>query len=134
MGDLDVDRAPEEDPAVSALTPFVVSCHIQEALEFYGALGFEIQSTYQPDGHSHPVWAHLSCRDANIMLAWGQPIDPGAQGVTFYMYAEDLRGLRDHLIAKGLTPGPIVDGSPGPSQELEIRDPDGYRVMIAQIE
>ncbi len=67
------------------------------------------------------------------MLAWGQPIDPGSQGVTFYLYAKDLQALREHLIAKGLGPGPIVDGSPGPSQELEIRDPDGYRVMIAQI-
>jgi hypothetical protein len=68
------------------------------------------------------------------MVARGCRIDPGAQGVIFYVFAEDLQGLRQHLIANGEHPGPIVDGSPGPSEEVEIRDPDGYKLMIAQIE
>lgn len=130
--DAEVNAEPAGGPGVSALTPFVVSCHIEETVAFYRALGFEVQSAYEPDGHL--AWAHLSCRDANVMLARGRAIDPRAQGVTFYLYAEDLHALREHLVAKRLEPGPIVDGSPGPSQEMELRDPDGYTLMIAQIE
>jgi hypothetical protein len=28
----------------------------------------------------------------------------------------------------------IVDGTPGPRQQMELTDPDGYTVMVAQIE
>ncbi len=30
--------------------------------------------------------------------------------------------------------GEIVDGSPGPRQEMQVADPDGYVLMVAQIE
>jgi hypothetical protein len=31
--------------------------------------------------------------------------------------------LRDHLLTHGLTPGEIVDGGPGPKQEMDVTDP-----------
>jgi hypothetical protein len=62
----------------------------------------------------------------------GAPIDPHRQAVLFYLYAEDLDGLRDHLITHGLRVGPIRDGRPGPERELRISDPDGYCLMIAE--
>lgn len=51
----------------------------------------------------------------------------------FYLYSRDLAALRDHLVAHGLTPGEIIDGSPGPREEMRVTDPDGYSLMIAQI-
>jgi hypothetical protein len=60
------------------------------------------------------------------------PIDPHQQAILFYLYAEDLDGLRDHLLSHGLRVGPIRDGSPGPEREMKIGDPDGYCLMIAE--
>jgi hypothetical protein len=51
------------------------------------------------------------------------PIDPHQQAVLFYLYAEDIDGLRDHLITHGLRVGPIRDRSPGPKREIWISDP-----------
>jgi hypothetical protein len=45
-----------------------------------------------------------------------------------------LLGLREHLIAAGIEAGEIEDDSPGPSEEMGIVDPDGYVLMVAQIE
>ncbi|MBS1894252.1 MAG: hypothetical protein JST59_23370, partial [Actinobacteria bacterium] len=59
----------------------------------------------------------------------GHPIEPAGQGVLFYLYSTDLAGLRERLLAAG-----IEDGSPGPSEEMRVVDPDDYVLMIAQIE
>jgi hypothetical protein len=42
--------------------------------------------------------------------------------------------LRDQLVAAGVSAGPIVDRTPGPRQQMELTDPDGYTVMVAQVE
>ena len=62
------------------------------------------------------------------------PIDPAAQAVLFYLYAQDLDGLRAHLLGAGVSAGEIVDGSPGPEREMRVVDPDGYVLMIAESE
>lgn len=65
----------------------------------------------------------------------GEPIDPERQRVMFYLYSHDLAALRDQLIAAGSDEvEEIADGSPGPSQEMRVTDPDGYVLMVAQIE
>ena len=40
----------------------------------------------------------------------------------------------EQLIAAGVSAREIVDGTPGPRQQMELTDPDGYTVMVAQIE
>jgi hypothetical protein len=62
------------------------------------------------------------------------PIDRDGQGVLFYLYAHDLAALRDQLLAAGIEAGEIEDGSPGPRQEMQVKDPDGYVLMVARIE
>jgi hypothetical protein len=80
-------------------------------------------------------WAALENGDAQIMLAHATaPIDPSQQAVLFYPYSPDLAALRDHLAANGVHAGPIRDGTPGPRQEMGLSDPDGYCLMVAQIE
>jgi hypothetical protein len=49
-------------------------------------------------------------------------------------YVRDLFALRERLVADFIDFGEIVDGSPGPSAEMRLEDPDGYILMIAQIE
>ena len=62
------------------------------------------------------------------------PIDHDRQGVLFYLYSHDLAALRGQLLAAGIEAGEIKDGSPGPRQEMRVTDPDGYLLMVAQIE
>jgi catechol 2,3-dioxygenase-like lactoylglutathione lyase family enzyme len=116
---------------VSDLIPFVHVSDLQRSIAFYELLGFEVGDTYEVD--REPRWAALQHAHARIMLELAStPIDPRQQAVLFYLYAEDLDGLRDRLIAHGLRVGPIRDGSPGPEREITISDPDGYCLMIAE--
>jgi ketosteroid isomerase-like protein len=123
----------EPPSPVSDLVPFVVVRDVERSVAFYGLFGFELRDTYEPEGQL--VWVSMRRERAALMLArYEAPINPRAQGVLFYLYARDLAGLRDHLVAHGLTPGEIVDGSPGPEQEMRVTDPDGYCLMVAQID
>lgn len=63
-----------------------------------------------------------------------EPAGPVVQGVQFYLYTDDLDGLREHLRANGVHPIGIADGSPGPRRELRVDDPDGYWLMVAERE
>jgi hypothetical protein len=53
-------------------------------------------------------------------------------GLVLYLYARDLKGLREELIQAGQNPGPIKYPEYLPEGEFQILDPDGCCVMIAQ--
>jgi hypothetical protein len=42
--------------------------------------------------------------------------------------------LRQQLLANGIDVGGIEDGTPGPSEQMLLADPDGYVLMVAQID
>ncbi|MFZ1925199.1 MAG: hypothetical protein WAU42_03550 [Solirubrobacteraceae bacterium] len=42
--------------------------------------------------------------------------------------------MRTRPLAADIEAGEIEDGSPGPRQEMRVTDPDGYVLMVAQIE
>jgi hypothetical protein len=118
---------------VSGLVPFVQVADVERSVAFYRLIGLELRETHQHEGRL--VWASMAHERAGVMLAQAEePIDPRSQGVLFYLYARNLVGLRDHLVAHGLTPGEIVDGSPGPRREMRVTDLDGYCLMVAQID
>lgn len=118
---------------VSDLIPFVHVSDLRRSIAFYELLGFEVGDSYEADGELH--WAALQHAHARIMLALASaPIESDQQAILFYLYAKDLDGLRDHLLAHSLPVGPIRDGSPGPEREMGISDPDGYCLMIAERE
>lgn len=117
--------------AVDALVPFAHVADVERSIAFYGRLGFTVRDTFAPDGR--PVWAFLRSGEAELMVAAADaPVDHHVQGILFYVYAPDLAALRDHLVAGGVTPGEIVDGSPGPELQMRVTDPDGYCLMVAQ--
>lgn len=126
--------APAPDRAagpVSDLVPFVRVRDVAASIAFYGLLGFAVTDEYRPRGRL--VWAALRGGEAELMLAErDEPVDATQQGVVFYLYSNDLAGLREHLRANGVEPSEIADGSPGPREEMRVDDPDGYCLMIAQ--
>jgi predicted enzyme related to lactoylglutathione lyase len=117
---------------VSGLIPFVHVADVARSAAFYRHFGFAVKSTYEPEGRL--VWAALASDGAELMVALaGEPVDPQSQAVLFYLYAQDLAGLREQLLAAGIKAGKIKGDSPGPSEEMRVIDPDGYVLMVAQI-
>jgi uncharacterized glyoxalase superfamily protein PhnB len=118
---------------VSRLVPFVHVEDVDRAIAFYQHFGFLVASIFKYRGRA--VWAALESEDAELMVSTdGDPIDPAKQGILFYLYSNDLAALRAQLIANGIEAGEIDDGTPGPRQEMRVTDPDGYVLMIAQVD
>jgi ketosteroid isomerase-like protein len=117
---------------VSRLTPFVHVTDVERSIDWYGHLGFVVTEIFTPGGRLN--WANLVSGEVELMLqrASGRLPDRGA--IVLWLYSHDLAALRDQLVAAGVSAGEIVDGTPGPRQELELTDPDGYTVMVTQIE
>ena len=118
---------------VNGLIPFVHVEDVERSIAFYYRLGFIVVSVYKYRGT--PVWAELRSEGAEMMVSTaGDSIDPAGQGVLFYLYSDNLAALREQLLAGRIHVGEIVDGTPGPSQEMRLTDPDGYVLMVAQLE
>ena len=126
-----VPSPPEQ--RVTGLVPFVHVEDVERSIAFYYHLGFIVASVYKYRGTA--VWAELRSEEAALMVSTdGDSIDPAGQGVLFYLYSADLAALREQLVADGIHVGEIVDGTPGPSQEMRLADPDGYVLMVAQLD
>ena len=118
---------------VNGLIPFVHVEDVERSIAFYYHLGFIVASVYKYRGR--PVWAELRSGGAELMVSTdGDSIDPADQGVLFYLYTSNLSGLREQILAAGIDVGEIVDGTPGPRQEMRLTDPDGYVLMVARVE
>jgi catechol 2,3-dioxygenase-like lactoylglutathione lyase family enzyme len=118
---------------INRLVPFVRVVDVEASVAFYRHLGFTVQETAKYKDRLS--WASLQSGDAEIMFegTYG-PSDPDHQRVQFYLYSHDLAALRDQLLAAGIDASEINDGSPGPREEIRVTDPDGYVLMIAQID
>jgi ketosteroid isomerase-like protein/catechol 2,3-dioxygenase-like lactoylglutathione lyase family enzyme len=117
---------------VSRLVPFVKVADVERSVAFYHHLGFTPTSIYR--WHELLVWAALDSEGPEIMFQHSDAPEPGRQGILFYLYSHDLGALREQLLAAGVEAGEIEDGTPGPRREMRVIDPDGYELMIAQIE
>ncbi|HEX4837145.1 MAG TPA: VOC family protein [Solirubrobacteraceae bacterium] len=118
---------------VNRLVPFVKVTDVERSVGFYHHLGFTVQSVFKY--RDRMSWAALESDGAELMLeSTTDLIDHERQGVLFYLYSSDLSALREQLLAAGIEAGAIEDGSPGPRHEMRITDPDGYVLMVAQIE
>jgi predicted enzyme related to lactoylglutathione lyase len=119
--------------AVSDLVPFAHVTDVNRSVAFYERLGFEMLDEAVADGRR--VWAFLERGDARLMVAEADgAFDPHAQGIIFYLYTRDLDRLRARLVAGGAEAGEITTGGPGPDRQLELTDPDGYVLVLAEIE
>jgi catechol 2,3-dioxygenase-like lactoylglutathione lyase family enzyme len=120
--------APVED-----LIPFVHVADVQRSIAFYELLGFAVSATHGPSDRLD--WAALEHQQAKLMVARADsPVDPSGQGVLFYLYTHGLPALHTHLRAHGQAAGAIRDGTPGPRHEMRLHDPDGYVLMVAQLD
>lgn len=129
---------------------------VDRSVEFYSLLGFACDSRFSLEG-GVTNWSSLSSGRARLMLARASgPVNAAEQAVLFYMYSPNVRALRSHLLEVGI---PDAGGPPGeegwsgpaavpigsavfqvvprfymPAGELRIHDPDGYCILVGQLE
>lgn len=134
------DTATNSAP-VSSIVAMIPVADVMNSAKFYRNLGFEIGNAvprecppfhwawlYQPKA---PNWK----TGANLMLVSGEVPGTGeskAKPVLFYLYARDLKSLRDKLLAEGFSASEISYPEYLPEGEFRLQDPDGYTLMIAQ--
>lgn len=139
---------------VTGLVPMAHVVDVDRSVQFYSLLGFRCDSRFSGrDGVTS--WAAMTSGSARLFLARASgPVPASEQAVLFYLYAPDIRSLRTHLLAEGLTdagdpPGERsearFEGPPRvavifsivprfymPQGELRIHDPDGYVLLVGQ--
>lgn len=126
---------------VSSIVAMIRVSDVMTSAQFYRHLGFEIGNAvprerppfnwawlYQPNS---PNWK----TGANLMLVSGEV--PGttegrAKTVLFYLYARNMKLLRQELLEKGFNASEISYPGYLPEGEFRLEDPDGYTLMIAQ--
>ena len=102
-------------------------------MAFYERLGFVMEDDFAPDGRR--IWAFLERGDARLMVAEADaPVESHAQAALFYLYTRDLDALRTRLVDAGVAAGEITTGGPGPDRQMRVDDPDGWCLMVAEIE
>jgi hypothetical protein len=142
-------------PSVHRLVPFAHVASVDAALSFYALLGFEPQHVLK-DPSGRAFWAMAESGDdaakAEIMFAQSSgPINAAQQAVLFYMYTKDVEALRRHLLSRGVRDGGRYSGAasphdaPGmvyhvshpahmPAGELRVVDPNGYIILVGQLQ
>ena len=134
------DTATDSAP-VSSIVAMIRVADVMNSAKFYRNLGFEIGHAvprecppfhwawlYQPKA---PNWK----TGANLMLVSGEvpgTAESRAKTVLFYLYARDLKSLREKLLGEGFSADEISYPEYLPEGEFRLQDLDGYTLMIAQ--
>jgi catechol 2,3-dioxygenase-like lactoylglutathione lyase family enzyme len=119
---------------LAALTPMAHVADVERSLAFYSKLGFTTQNTWTPEGKPMQ-WAYLRSGGAELMLVRSdRPMNPDAQDVLFYLYANGVAAYREQLIERGLNPGELGFPFYATHGEFRIDDPDGYCLLVGDTE
>lgn len=118
------------------IVPMLATGNMDETIGFYkDALGFEQGDKFESGGTVW--WCEMRLGDTKIMLTQHETkVDgPGAYeafGQTaLAFYVDDVEGLYESLLAKGLEPSAMRVTFYG-MKEFDLRDPTGYTLLIGQ--
>ena len=98
---------------------------LAEARRFYReTLGFE-ENAVDFDER----WSHMQHGAMEVGLAEGEPHD---DGVVAHVDVADVKGEAERLRAAGVDVGVVVEIPHGVMRLLDVYDPDGNRIQLAQ--
>ena len=98
---------------------------LDAARTFYReALGFEETAVDFTDR-----WSHLVHGAMEIGLAEG---DPQIDGAVAHVDVDDVKGEAERLRGEGVEVGTVVEIPQGVMRLLDVYDPDGNRIQLAQ--
>ncbi len=147
MADTQATAAANTSAPVSSVVAMIRVNDVMKSAKFYRNLGFEIGNAVPRQGPPfHWVWLYQPKAEnwksgANLMLSAGWETPGSApdkeaaetkNALLFYLYARDLKSLREELLNKGIDAGEISFPEHLPEGEFRVQDPDGYVLMIAQ--
>jgi catechol 2,3-dioxygenase-like lactoylglutathione lyase family enzyme len=133
---------------VSYSVPILRVKDVERAVRFYELLGFTATAVLRTE-EGVAYWANLSCfrgkpeartsenESAAVMVSLGEdphaPIEASKQAASLYLFSKDLAGLRAQLVSKAVEVTEIVPREYMPKGEMELRDPDGWRVFVGGV-
>jgi catechol 2,3-dioxygenase-like lactoylglutathione lyase family enzyme len=98
---------------------------LDAARTFYReTLGFEETAV-----DSTERWSHLQHGAMEIGLAEG---DPQTDGAVAHVEVDDVKGEAERLREEGVDVGTVVEIPQGVMRLLDVYDPDGNRIQLAQ--
>jgi catechol 2,3-dioxygenase-like lactoylglutathione lyase family enzyme len=98
---------------------------LEEARRFYReTLGFEENAV-----DFQERWAHVQRGTMEVGLAEGEPRD---DGVVAHVDVGDVKAEADRLREAGVEVGVVVEIPQGVMRLLDVYDPDGNRIQLAQ--
>ena len=119
---------------LGALVPMAHVADVASSVEWYGKLGFKAVHTLTPEGRPMQ-WAYVVNGGAQLMLVRSaRAMNPGAQDVLFYLYAQGVEAYREKLISLGLKPSELSFPPYAKHGEFRIDDPDGYCLLVGDTE
>jgi catechol 2,3-dioxygenase-like lactoylglutathione lyase family enzyme len=74
-------------------------------------------------------WSHVQRGAMEVGLAEGEPSD---DGVVAHVDVEDVKAEADRLRRQGVNVGVVVEIPQGVMRLLDVYDPDGNRIQLAQ--
>jgi hypothetical protein len=134
---------------VSAISPYLHVADVEAAGKFYELLGLTHDGEFR-DPTGRLCWLTLARGQARVMLALASgPVAADQQAVLLYMSCQDVKALREKLLAAGVKDGgsfatachsPVLNGIAFevtcppymPAGELRLHDADGYVILIGQ--
>ena len=122
----------ESEQRVNRLVPFVRVVDVERSVGFYRHLGFAVQDVAKY--RDRLSWASLQSEQAEIMLegTYVRAIRTASASSSTFTRTTSRRCAISSSVREFRRAHRRV--SPGPVEQLRVTDPDGYVLMIAQIE
>lgn len=123
-------------PRALMITPLFIVADLQRSLDFYAKLGFVEPAAWGEP----PCFAMMNRDELDIMFSLAEEpsqVRPnGATGVwDMYLKVEDIDAELSMLMELGVTIDKPIRATEYDMRELEVVDPDGYRVCLgAEVE
>jgi len=119
---------------LGALVPMAHVADVAKSIGWYEKLGFKALHTLVFEGRPMQ-WAYLVNGGAQLMLVRSdREMNPGAQDVLFYLYAQGVAEYREKLISTGLKPSELSFPPYAKHGEFRINDLDGYCLLVGDTE
>jgi len=117
---------------VHRVVAFAHVADVARTQAFCARLGFRVLDELQGED-GRPYWTHIKAGAASLMFALAsEPVIASQQAVLFYMYCDDVAGLRARLAEAGIGVSEITYPPYMEEGEIRVEDPDGYTILIGQ--
>lgn len=119
---------------VNGLIPLAQVADVQRSVDFYKLLGMEMRGSLL-NSSGVLQWVSLANCGAGLMFGRAsEPVIASQQAVVFYLYSPNLVALREHVLANGIRVSEVTYPEYMPKGEICLNDPDGYTLLIGQVD